>query len=100
MYLFYTGIATSACDEGNIKIMPLLCTVDLDAKAHFLKMHKHNGSHSCKDCLVNGQHVPSGGGQARCFPFPEAIKAEKRTDEGCIRDGFAAMDSHAVVSLI
>ena len=78
--------------------MPLLCTVDLDAKAHFLEMHKHNGSYSCKDCLIGGRHVPSGGGHARCFPYEEAINSNERTDRDCLRDAFAALRTKKVVS--
>ncbi len=53
----------------TLHIAPILCTLDLQAKAYALEMTMHNGAYGCATCEESGRRVQHGNGTAQCYPF-------------------------------
>ena len=64
----------------KISLYPIVCTMDLIAKAQFLNMTQYNGRFGCKDCLIEGSHLHSGKGYAHCYSYEEALESMERDD--------------------
>ena len=94
--LSFTGMKLDHPEEANplnIKAMPLLCSLDLPAKAHFMDMTYYSGASACKDCLIQGQRIPSGKGTATYYSYQEAINALKHTDDSYLDDALEANET-------
>lgn len=84
----------------HIKLYPITCSIDLIAKAQCLSMVQHNGYYGCKDCLIKGDHIPSGKGYAHCYKYSEAINAAARDDESFISDAIESYQTGQVVYIV
>ena len=84
----------------QVKIFPIVSTMDLIAKAQFLNMVQHNGAYGCKDCLTVGSHIPSGKGYAHCYSYEETLVAASRTEKSFIEDAIKAYKSDKNVRVI
>ena len=83
-----------------VKLYPVVCVMDLIAKAPFLNMIQHNGKYGCKDCLIESSHIQSGKGYAHCYPYADAITAVVRTNESFLADAYEAFRSGQMVCYI
>lgn len=55
--------------EVLCKAMLAVATMDLQARSAVLKMTQHNGQYACVYCIQKGEHVPSGKGFCKAFPY-------------------------------
>ncbi len=82
-----------------VRFVPLLFSMDLPAKAHFMRMNHHNGAYGCKDCLIEGKHETAGKGSANVYPYEKALTAAKRTNEDFKEDARAAFTTGKTVRI-
>ena len=66
----------------------LVSSMDLQAKALNINMHQHNGECGCNTCEAAGQHVKSGKGWARHYPYNPNDK--ERTHESMMQNASEA----------
>ncbi|XP_033730842.1 uncharacterized protein LOC117320344 [Pecten maximus] len=80
-------------NEENIicKVVLIVATMDLQARAAVLHMTQHNGKFSCVFCLEPGKVVKSCKGHCRCFPYSPVLNL--RSDNMIMEDSKNAQKS-------
>lgn len=88
------GVTTSSGAVVQARGAILFSSMDLQAKALNVNMHQHNGACGCSTCEATGQHVRSGKGWARHYPYNPNEK--ERTHQSILENANEALTTGKV----
>jgi hypothetical protein len=93
LHVYRRGIEiTMESTALTTKIMMIVTTIYLQARAYVIQMTQHNGEYGCLFCLEAGEVVKSGKGNYRSYPYRE-VNPEPRTINNIQADACKATTS-------